>query len=199
MNLTQRPLARLFFGLAMNGRLKFHQGMCRDSDSLTTRVQRVAPRMGALGLAFLSIVGISGCQVSRPPDVPASVLDNAQFMEAWKTYLHCRSSRELGEIRADLERLNRVTSSHALSLRNHPSVLLLPAAMRSLIATLPSRVAVDPQAMTAACARHGGHVAHTAGQPELSEELLAGVPEAQEESAYGDYIVRAGHRLKRMD
>lgn len=69
--------------------------------------------------------------------------------------------------------------------------------MRSLIATLPSRVAVDPQAMAAACALHGGHVAQTAGQPDLSVELLTDVVTAQEGSAYAYQAVQAGLRLKR--
>jgi hypothetical protein len=198
MNVMHGPLARLFFWVAMRDRM-FQLRVCRDSHGLRTRVQQVAPRAGALGLALLSLVGLNGCHFSRPSDGPASFLDNAQFMEAWKTYLHCRSSTEPDEIRADLQRLNRATNSHAVSLQNHSSVLLLPAAMRSLIATLPSRVAVDPHAMAAACALHGGHVAQTAGQPELSVELLTEVVTAHEGSAYGYYAVQAGHRLKRIE
>jgi len=53
--------------------------------------------------------------------------------------------------------------------------------------------------MAAACALHGGHVAQTAGQPELSVELLTEVVTAHEGSAYGYYAVQAGHRLKRIE
>ncbi|MEK6804086.1 MAG: hypothetical protein AABZ34_15690 [Nitrospirota bacterium] len=120
-------------------------------------------------------------------------------MDTWKTYLHCRSSTEPDEIRADLQRLNRVTSSHAVSLQNHSSVLLLPAAMRSLIAALPSRVAVDPHAMSVACALHGGEVAQAAGQPGLSVALLTAVVAAQQGAVNAYYAVEAHQRLKRME
>lgn len=199
MNTTHVLSASPFFRIARWGRCMARMRMCHDNRVLTTRVQHVASRTGALALILLSLVGLSGCHFSRPLDRPASVLNNAQFMDAWKTYLHCRSSIEPDEIRADLQQLSRVTSTHAASMQNHSSVLLLPAAMRSLIAPLPSRVAVDPHAMAAACALHGGHVAHAAGQSELSVELLTGVVRAHEGSAYAYYAVQASHRLKRME
>ena len=119
-------------------------------------------------------------------------------METWNTYLHCRASAEPDEIRADLQRLNIVSSRHAESLHNHSSILLLPVAMRSLVATPLSRVAVDPHAMAAACGLHGGHVAQAAGQPLVSEELLTDVVEADEGSASAYYTVQVVHGLKRV-
>ncbi|MCE3224558.1 MAG: hypothetical protein K0S58_2738 [Nitrospira sp.] len=121
------------------------------------------------GLVLLNVVGLGGCHHS------ASLLDNSQFMEAWHTYLLCRGSAEPEEIRVDLQRINVLSGRHAESLRNHSSILLLPIAMRSLVAPLPSRIVVDPQAMATACALHAGHVAHSAERPEFSVELLTGV------------------------
>jgi hypothetical protein len=130
-------------------------------------------RAGVIGLLLLtSIVTLSGCQISWPFERPASLLDNAQFMGAWETYLHCRSSTEPGAIRADLQRLNHV--ANLVTIQNQASVFL-PVAIRSLIAAPPSRLAVDPEAMVVACAVHGGHVAQSAGQPELSVELFTAV------------------------
>lgn len=108
MNVTHVPPFGLFFRMARCGRRMFHVRMYHRGHGLTTRMQHVAPRAGALALALLSLVGLSGCHFSRPSDRPASFLDNAQFMEAWKTYLHCGSSTEPAEIRVDLQRLNQV-------------------------------------------------------------------------------------------
>lgn len=191
-----QPIA-LFFRLVMRSRHLFRRRLCRDSHGLSVGLRGSTPRAGAVGLVFLmSLVGLSGCHISWPFDRPASSLDNAQFMEAWKTYLHCRSSVELEEIQADLQQLNSV--AHAVSPRNHASVRLFPAPVRTLIAMLPSRLAVDPQAMSAACALHGSQVAQTAGQPELSVEWLTEVA-AHEGWASSHYAVQAGHQLKRME
>ncbi len=191
-----QPIA-LFFRLVMRSRHLFCRRLCRVSHGLSAELRGSTPRAGAVGLVFLmSLAGLGGCHMSGPFDRPASSLDNAQFMEAWKTYLHCRSSVELEEIQADLQQLNRV--AHAVSMRNHASIRVLPASVRTLIAMLPSRLAVDPQAMSAACALHGGHVAHAAGQPELSVELLTAVVAAQQGTAYAYDAIEAHHRLKRM-
>jgi hypothetical protein len=56
--------------------------------------------------------------------------------------------------------------------------------MRSLVAMLPSRVAVDPHAMTVACALHGDHIAQSAGRPELAVDLSSTVSEAQRGASY---------------
>ena len=118
-------------------------------------------------------------------------------MDSWKTYLHCRASVELEDIRSDLQHLNRV--AQAVSMPNHASVLLLPAAVRAVIATLPSRLAVDPHAMSVACALHGGDVAQSAGQPGLSVALLTAVVVAQQGAVNAYYAVEAHQRLKGME
>ncbi|MGA6826149.1 hypothetical protein ACO9S2_00925 [Nitrospira sp. NS4] len=119
-------------------------------------------------------------------------------MAAWKTYLHCRSSREPDEIHSDLHRLKRV--AHAVITQDQAFVLL-PAAVRSLIAALPSRLAVDPEAMVVACALHGNHVAQAAGQPELSMELFTTVVAAQKGAASTptSYAVEVSRRLSDME
>ncbi|HLZ33352.1 MAG TPA: hypothetical protein VKP13_04990 [Nitrospira sp.] len=131
-------------------------------------------------LLLTSIVGLGGCHISWPFEHPAPPLNNAQFMAAWKTYLHCRSSIEPDEIRSDLHRLKRVT--HTVTVHNQVSDVL-PAAIRFLIAAPPSRLAVDPDAMVVACARHGSHVAQSAGQPELSVEVFPAVVAEQKGAA----------------
>lgn len=175
-----------------------HMRLRRDGHGLFTAVRGSASRAGTVGLLLLmSVVGLSGCHISWPFDRPASLLDSAQFMDTWKTYLHCRSSLEPEEIQADLQQLNRV--AQALSMPNHASVLLLPTVVRTLIAALPSRLTVDPHAMSVACALHGGDVAQAAGQPGLSVALLTAVVAAQQGAANAYYAVEAHHRLKGME
>lgn len=184
--------------LVVHGRHLFHGRPCGDSRGLSPEICDPLFRAGAARLVLLiSLVGLTGCHTTWPFDRPASFLDSAQFIDTWKTYLHCRSSVEPEEIRADLQQLNRV--AHAVSMPNHPSVLVLPAAVRTLIATLPSRLAVDPHAMSVACALHGGDVAQAAGQPGLSVALLTAVVVAQQGAVNAYYAVEAHQRLKRME
>lgn len=188
----------LYFRLVMRGGRLFRRRPCRNSRGLATEICGSLPRAGTVRLVlFISLVGVSGCHIAWPFDRPASFLDNAQFLDTWTTYLHCRSSVEPEEIRADLQQLNRV--AQAVSMPNHPSILVLPTAVRTLIATLPSRLAVDPHAMSVACALHGGEVAQAAGQPGLSVALLTAVVAAQQGAVNAYYAVEAHQRLKRME
>lgn len=196
MIVMQMPLASPFFRMVISGCRTVRVWMRQDKHGSVTAAHKRALRVGALGLAFWGMLGLNGCHTLWPFDQPAALLDSAQFMTAWKVYLHCRSSIELEEIRADLQQLNRVV--RAVSPGNHATVLLFPAPIRTLIAALPSRLAVDPQAMSAACALHGSQVAQTAGQPELSVEWLTEVA-AHEGWASSHYAVQAGHQLKRME
>lgn len=158
--------------------------------------QGIRYRAGILGLLFLmNWGGLSGCNIPWLLTGSAPLLDNSRFMSAWRTYVHCRSSTEPDEIRADLQQLTQL--AQAETMQNH-APRRLPAAVRSLIAALPSRLAVAPQSMVAACALHGGHVAQSAGQPDFSEELLNRVAETQHEPASAYYAVEASRRLKRM-
>jgi hypothetical protein len=147
-------------------------------------------------LLFTSIAGLSGCHLLWPFEGPGPSLDNVQFMDAWKTYLHCRSSTEPDEIHSDLHRLKRV--EHAVTVPDQVSVLL-PDAIRSLMTALPSRLAVDPKAMVVACELHGGHVAQSGGQPESGVEPGIPVVTAQRERVSAHYAGEAGRRLNGME
>ena len=99
----------LGFRLAMRSRHLVHGWPCRDGRGLPPEVRSSTFRVGTVRLILLmGIVGLSGCQISWPFDRPVSFLDSTQFMDTWKTYLHCRASMEPEEIRADLQHLNHV-------------------------------------------------------------------------------------------
>lgn len=150
-------------------------------------------RCGVVGLLFImGIVGLIGCHNPWPFAGSNSYLDNTQFMHAWETYLHCRSSSEPDEIRTDLQQLS--VMARAVTRQNRPSVIL-PAAIRALVTKPPSRLAVDPHAMMVACALHGDEAAQFAGRPELAVELFTVVLAAQREGTPLHYPADVGRML----
>ncbi|MCW5799994.1 MAG: hypothetical protein KIT40_15970 [Nitrospira sp.] len=170
----------------------------RERDTLAVRTHDGALRNEALGVALSVIVGLNGCHFPQLLDRPSAFFDNSRFMDAWQTYLHCRSTMDLAEVRDDLQQLKRVTDIHARSMQDR-TYALLPTAIKSVIAAPPSRLAVDPHAMVAACALHGAHVAQAAGQPGMSLVLLTAVAAAREGAANPYYAVEAQHRLNGME
>ena len=154
-------------------------------------------RVGVVGVLMLMLItGLSGCNLSLPFERPIPSLDNVQFMDAWKTYLHCRSSTVPDEIRSDLHWLKRVEQK--ITVPDQVSALL-PDAIRSLMTALPSRLAVDPKAMVVACELHDGHVAQSAGQAELTVESVTLVVTAQKGAASTHHAGEAGRRLNGME
>lgn len=147
-----------------------------------------------LGLIVLmSVVSLYGCHTSWLVDASEPVVDNTRFMDTWETYRHCSASSEPDEIRLDLQELNSV--AQVATLQSEPSVHL-PAAIRSWMEALPSRLAVDPKAMAVACALHGARVAQLAGRTELSVELFTAAGAAQERSSNVRYAAGPNRILK---
>lgn len=73
--------------------------------------------------------------------------------------------------------------AYTVAMQSRPPGFL-PASMRGFVMNPPSRLAVDPQAMMVACARHGGEVAHVVGRPELAVELFTVVLAALREQVH---------------
>lgn len=147
------------------------------------------------GLLFLVAVGLGGCQAGWPLDRPSGSIDPAVFMNVWKTYTHCRSSSDPDDIRVDAQYLDR--AAYAMESKSQ-SPNVLPMAMQHLVSKLPSRLAVDPQAMALDCALYGGQVAQVVGRTRLAEELFHVVLAKQAEAAYGYYMFEASRRLEHM-
>jgi len=118
-------------------------------------------------LFLMSTMGLTGCHTTGSG--PGPVVDNARFMNMWKTYQHCRASTEPNEIRADVEQLTHVAQTME---RQKQASSFLPAARWPFLSPLPSRLAVNPCAMTVDCAVHGSEVAGKAGQQEMEREFL---------------------------
>lgn len=194
-NRLSKNYVSLFNRPPRGGRSKQDSAVGRNVIDQAPR-QGMRYRAGVLGLLLLmNSAGLSGCNVPWLLAGSAPLLDHSRFISAWSTYAHCRSSSEPDEIRADLRQLTDLAEAEAMQ---HHAPRLLPAAIRSLMATLPSRLAVDPQSMVAACALHGGHVAQWAGRSDLSEELFGSVAGTQHEPGAAYYAVEAGRRLTHM-
>ncbi|MEP7152153.1 MAG: hypothetical protein ABI856_10615 [Nitrospira sp.] len=117
-------------------------------------------------------------------------------MDAWKAYLHCRSSAMPDEIHFDLQQISQVAQEEVRQREISP---LVPAALKFLFAAPPSRLAVDPHAMAVACALHGGHVAQSAGRPELTVELFSTVLAGQRGASYAYYAAEVRRKFHRME
>ncbi|HXF93251.1 MAG TPA: hypothetical protein VNK46_10895 [Nitrospiraceae bacterium] len=139
------------------------------------------------------LLALGACQTTgfRSGTVP---LDDRTFMGLWRTYSHCRVSEDAEETRNDARRLNQAVRAMT---RREESFNTLPEALRALIEESPSRFAVDPGAMAAACALHAAQAAQTAGRYEDALELLRSVSALSEKSGYAYYAAEAERGLAR--
>lgn len=120
-------------------------------------------------LSLVIALALSGCHLLSPLQSPPPPIDNASFMKMWSTYQHCRMSQDAGEILMDVDKLKYLVRAVMVQER---SAFLLSTPIRPFVSPLPSRLAVDPDAMMRTCALHGSEVARIAGLPDAEQELL---------------------------
>jgi hypothetical protein len=114
-----------------------------------------------------------GCQAnlaSKPTD-----LDNSQFMSLWETYSTCRSASDLRQASSGMLRLSEAAALKSNSEGQDGFVLPLPSQLERLVSNPPSRLAVDVQAMTAACSIHTGELALREGSVEVAHNAFSSV------------------------
>ncbi|UVT16948.1 MAG: hypothetical protein H8K04_05180 [Nitrospira sp.] len=144
--------------------------------------------IGLLGAAVLT----SACATS--PSSQVTELQNSGFMSLWNTYADCKSTSDLSQAMADLSQLR---SASQLADGNEGFILPLPTHLERLVANPTSRVAVDAEAMVAACALHSGELALNQGQTDTARDLLVSVTKLQrEENSY--YVLRAKVLLAKL-
>jgi hypothetical protein len=117
----------------------------------------------------MALVALNACQLPWLFNVSDPLPDNTDFMGMWQTYRHFNDSSAPEEIRADLHQLVRFAL--VVNSQNQPPVHL-PAVIRPWMEALPSRLAVDPNAMAVACAQRRARVAALAGRPVVGIEVL---------------------------
>ena len=142
--------------------------------------------VGLLG----TVIFASGCTTGPASQLPE--LKNSGFMSLWNTYANCKSTSDLAQATSDLTQL-RSASQEA----NEGFILPLPTHLERLVANPTSRVAVDVEAMTVACALHTGELALNQGQTDIARDLLVSVIKLhKEEGSY--YVLKAKTLLAKL-
>lgn len=125
--------------------------------------------LGFMGGMFL-LVGCQANLASKPTN-----LDNSQFMSLWETYSTCRSASDLRQASSGMHRLSEAAALKSNGEGQDGFVLPLPSQLERLVSNPPSRLAVDVQAMTAACSIHTGELALHDGRVEFAHDAFSSV------------------------
>ena len=139
------------------------------------------------------LMPLSGCESSRQFS-PSSLSDNGRFMNLWNTYTHCSRGEDLDALRADAQRLSRMTNTI-----DADAVPALPGSHEAFIAGPTIRLSTDPAAMAAACALHTGQVAQGIGRLYVAREMFRMVVLHFPQPRYQYYVAQARLGLERMD
>jgi hypothetical protein len=151
-------------------------------------VVRKGLAVGLLGVVVL----VSGCTTG--PSSQLTELKNSGFMSLWNTYADCKSTSDLTQATSDLTQLR---SASQMVEGNEGFILPLPTHLERLVANPTSRVAVDIEAMAAACALHTGELALNQGETDIARDLLVSVIKIhKEEGSY--YVLKAKTLLAKL-
>ncbi len=119
---------------------------------------------------------------------------NSGFMSLWSVYTDCKATSDLNQASSDLMQLR---SASQPADNREDFVLPLPIHLSRLVSSPTSRVAVDVNAMAAACALHTGELALNQGYENLARAFLTSVIALhQEENSY--YAIRAKTLLAKI-
>ena len=150
------------------------------------------PLSAVLGL--LMSVSLTGCLLLPRAVHPPASLDNVTFMELWQMYRECEQGESAPRMAEMAVRLRQMAGreANAIPAPNWPPMLARH------VEELPSRLAVDPAAMAAACSLYTGQAALLAGSLELATELFEAVLRFPE-SKYLYYVTNARLGLSKVD
>ena len=148
--------------------------------------------IGLLGTAFL----FSGCMAT--PSSSSHQISEARdsgFTALWNTYGDCKSTSDLAKATADLDHLR---SAGHIGQGRDGFTLPLPNRIAHLVSNPASRVSVDVEAMTSACALHTGELAFNQGYIEVARDLFVSIIRVHEgQNSY--YAVRAKTLLAKLE
>src|SRR5262245_9843722 len=134
------------------------------------------------------LISLVGCQTSQ--SMKTSVVDNARFMDLWKTYSHCQAGSDIEGLKSDV-----VTLAGAANANDAPAqesfVLPLPKKLEQYVSRPTARVAVDVKAMAAACSIRTGQVALESGHLDLAKNLFKDVVAQSQSEDYSYYSSQA--------
>lgn len=133
---------------------------------------------------FSLVVWLGGCQTAHL-HIRSVGMDQVEFERMWQSYVDCWDSVDLDVIRAQARRLSRTAEA------DQPSPPFLPKILGLTPARLPVRLAVDPKALAASCALHGGKVALDRGEQALATDLFTSVIQRFPEPDHAYYVAQA--------
>jgi hypothetical protein len=137
------------------------------------KVQQTSPVkkliLGLIGVVFLA----SGCQTNQ--SVEPTALDNSRFMSLWQTYSECRLASDFSRASVGMKQLSTAAILDQRTDGHDGFVLPLPAQLERLVESPANRLAVDIQAMTAACSLHTGQLALHEGQVDEARQAFASI------------------------
>ena len=137
---------------------------------------------------------LSGCQAIQAFD-DRRTPDELTFVKMWNRYTHCRSRIDAPQMWQDAQQLNRTVR---LMDRTSRAARLLPDSIEQTLADPPSRVAVDPKAMAAACTLLAAQAAQNAGHSRFAGEMFSFVVANFADSRYAYYREQAQLGLDRI-
>jgi len=145
--------------------------------------------------ACITAVLLSGCQAIQAFD-ESRTPDELTFVKMWNRYTHCRSSTEVNQMWQDAQQLNRT-----VRLLDHAAhaARLLPDTLEQTLADPPSRLAVDPKAMAAACTLLAGQAAQNQGHRQFAAEVFSFVASHFSQPRYAYYQQQARMALDQID
>ena len=144
-----------------------------------------------LGVGLLgTVILVSGCTTA--PSSQLTERKNSGFMSLWNAYADCKSTSDLTQATSDLTQLRSASQEMSEGF-----ILPLPTHLERLMANPTNRVAVDVEAMAAACALHTGELALNQGQTDIARDLLVSVINLhKEERSY--YVQKARTLLAKL-
>lgn len=160
------------------------------------KVQQASPvrnlLLGLIGVVVLA----SGCQTNQ--SMNPAVLDNTKFMSLWETYSDCKLTSDFDRAHVDMKRLSSAAMLDQQSDKYDGFVLPLPEQLERLVSNPANRLAVDIQAMTAACSLHTGQLALHKGQVDEARHAFTSILTlSQNLSPY--YILQAKRFLTELE
>ena len=133
------------------------------------------------------LVVLGACQTTQQAG-KSSATENTAFMRLWTTYSECRSTADLDAMRAAARQLRQAATTPK---SNNGFVLPLPKPIARLVSTPPTRLAVDPKAMAAACTLYTGNAALDAGRNDVAVEMFWSVIDGHPQAEYAYYVEQA--------
>lgn len=138
---------------------------------------------------------MSGCETTHSLSTSTKP-EETTFSTLWRTCTLCQTREDADQMWTDALRLHRAV----LTMRRQAQAAqLLPATIEQALAELPPRLAVDPQAMAAACTLLAGQAAQYAGRTRFAAAMFRLVLSNFGQPRYAYYRTQAHKGLDQIN